>query len=81
MSENNQITFEEFKKEVEKDIYDINEIAFIAVKINADILKDDPHSDIIIKAINYLDEVQEAEFAFIDFLETKGLKLDRLKEQ
>ncbi len=72
--------FEEFKKEIEKDIYDINEIAFMAVELEGDILKDTPNTDIIIQAIEYLDSVRDAEHIFVKFLETKGFKLDRLKE-
>lgn len=65
------MTFEEFKKEVNKDMYDITEIAYMAAEIPWD--GDDPH-EATIKGLSYLTSIEDAENLFKDFLESKGIK-------
>jgi hypothetical protein len=65
------MTFEEFKKEVNKDMYDITEIAYMAAEIASDIEEID---DLTIKALSYLSSIEEAENNFKDFLKSKGIK-------
>jgi len=66
--------FEEFKKEVEKDMYDITEIAYMATEINWDIDDLDSIPETTIKALSYLSSIEEAENIFKDFLTSKGIK-------
>jgi hypothetical protein len=65
------MTFEEFKKEVNKDMYDITEIAYMAAEIPTDVEEID---DLTIKALSYLSSIEEAENIFKDFLKSKGIK-------
>ena len=67
------MTFEEFKKEVARDIYDINEIAYMAAEIASNAEEID---DVIIKALSYLSSIEKTEDAFKEFLETKGIKIN-----
>lgn len=67
------MTFEEFKKEVEKDYYAIDEIAYMAAEIVWN--GKDPH-EATIKALSYLSSIEEAENIFKDFLKTKGIKIN-----
>jgi maleate cis-trans isomerase len=63
------MTFEEFKKEVEKDYYAIDEIAYMASEV-------DEINDLTIKALSYLSSIEEAENNFKDFLKTKGIEIN-----
>jgi hypothetical protein len=68
------MTFEEFKKEVNKDMYDITEIAYMAAEIEWDIDDLDSIPEATIKALSYLSSIEEAENIFKDFLKSKGIK-------
>ena len=65
------MTFEEFKKEVNKDMYDITEIAYMAAELPW--IGDDP-DEATIKALSYPSSIEEAENIFKDFLKSKGIK-------
>lgn len=67
------MTFEEFKKEVARDMYDINEIAYMAAEIASDVEEID---DMTIKALSYLSSIEEAEDIFKEFLKTKGVEIN-----
>jgi len=68
------MTFEEFKKEVERDMYDITEIAYMAAEIDWDINDLDSIPEATVKALSYLSSIEEAENIFKDFLKSKGIK-------
>jgi hypothetical protein len=73
------MTFEEFKKEVERgdgDMYNITEIAYKAAEVdwnNKDLNESPP--EIVIKALSYLTLIEEAENIFRDFLKSKGIEI------
>lgn len=68
------MTFEEFKKEVEKGIYyNIEEIAYMAAEISGTTGEID---EMTIKSLSFLTSVEEAEDIFKKFLESKGIIID-----
>ena len=70
------MTFEEFKKEVEKGYYAIDEIAYMCADIASEISTNKEEIDeLTIKGSSYLSSVSEAEDNFKEFLKTKGIEL------
>lgn len=64
------MTFEEFKKEIEKGTYNTEDIACMAAEISGTTGEID---EMTIKALSFLTSVEEAEDIFKNFLKSKGI--------